>query len=548
MNSEEIHLINGHSVGNNFDELSLKYDITPELNELLLEMQIKVSKKKNSAVKELQNLIKKYPRIPHFKNYLAVLFARQNNLFMSNEVNKKLVVAHPDYLYGKLYLAQLALEVDKPDEVPIILGETLQLKDLYPERKVFNYGELFAYQNVVFNYYIAIGNQFNAQACLDVIATISKTFNLNLDTLEYNRKIMLLTLESQLKQHDLMWSTNRTPEVIAKRIVEPTTEAPQFTHDIINELYRNDLNIDPQIITNILALPRQSLLADLHKVVYDSMARLYVFIDENADWDNKTHEFLMHALLLLVELHDESSLEVMLDILRQHNDYLEPWFSDYLTDGYWELLYHIADDKLDALRNFLFEPNHYTYSQSVITDVAKQIFLHQPNRQAEIINWYKIVFEEWIIQHDNDSIIDTEVIAFFVSDAVNLNMIDLIPQITNLFDLELVAVGISGDLESCIKDILNKENIDRKREVFVTIFERYNHFTSTWISYKDEEENEVEDEDDSAFNDEADDLSTNEIYQDVKNTVILPNVKPNVGRNEPCPCGSGKKYKKCCLK
>lgn len=22
--------------------------------------------------------------------------------------------------------------------------------------------------------------------------------------------------------------------------------------------------------------------------------------------------------------------------------------------------------------------------------------------------------------------------------------------------------------------------------------------------------------------------------------------KPKVGRNEPCPCGSGKKYKKCC--
>lgn len=27
-------------------------------------------------------------------------------------------------------------------------------------------------------------------------------------------------------------------------------------------------------------------------------------------------------------------------------------------------------------------------------------------------------------------------------------------------------------------------------------------------------------------------------------TTILPDVK--VGRNDPCPCGSGKKYKKCC--
>jgi len=26
------------------------------------------------------------------------------------------------------------------------------------------------------------------------------------------------------------------------------------------------------------------------------------------------------------------------------------------------------------------------------------------------------------------------------------------------------------------------------------------------------------------------------------------NVKKKIGRNDPCPCGSGKKYKKCCGK
>ncbi|MBF8275011.1 MAG: motif domain protein [Candidatus Brocadiaceae bacterium] len=27
----------------------------------------------------------------------------------------------------------------------------------------------------------------------------------------------------------------------------------------------------------------------------------------------------------------------------------------------------------------------------------------------------------------------------------------------------------------------------------------------------------------------------------------IVNNMPKVGRNEPCPCGSGKKYKKCCM-
>ena len=30
-------------------------------------------------------------------------------------------------------------------------------------------------------------------------------------------------------------------------------------------------------------------------------------------------------------------------------------------------------------------------------------------------------------------------------------------------------------------------------------------------------------------------------------TEALENQKMKVGRNDPCPCGSGKKYKKCCL-
>ena len=30
--------------------------------------------------------------------------------------------------------------------------------------------------------------------------------------------------------------------------------------------------------------------------------------------------------------------------------------------------------------------------------------------------------------------------------------------------------------------------------------------------------------------------------------VVAVRTEPKIGRNEPCPCESGKKYKKCCLK
>lgn len=39
-----------------------------------------------------------------------------------------------------------------------------------------------------------------------------------------------------------------------------------------------------------------------------------------------------------------------------------------------------------------------------------------------------------------------------------------------------------------------------------------------------------------------------ELYKEQKRSGIIHNENRKVGRNDPCPCGSGKKYKQCCGK
>jgi len=46
------------------------------------------------------------------------------------------------------------------------------------------------------------------------------------------------------------------------------------------------------------------------------------------------------------------------------------------------------------------------------------------------------------------------------------------------------------------------------------------------------------------FRDQVDESFQNNEIEKPNGTIYLP---PKVGRNEPCPCGSGKKYKQCCL-
>jgi uncharacterized protein YecA (UPF0149 family) len=63
----------------------------------------------------------------------------------------------------------------------------------------------------------------------------------------------------------------------------------------------------------------------------------------------------------------------------------------------------------------------------------------------------------------------------------------------------------------------------------LSVGQRYEEITSTWHGYTKEQEGYKEPE------------SSQSNFQQIVNE------GPKIGRNDPCPCGSGKKYKKCCL-
>jgi preprotein translocase subunit SecA len=66
-----------------------------------------------------------------------------------------------------------------------------------------------------------------------------------------------------------------------------------------------------------------------------------------------------------------------------------------------------------------------------------------------------------------------------------------------------------------------------------------------------------EDEEDEGWLDPEDPELDPEVVEEIFPQVLLQEpeskpqplvLEPKIGRNEPCPCGSGKKYKKCCGK
>ena len=124
--------------------------VTPEIQRILEELTPDVEKGRKYVIKKLNRLCLKYPRVPVFKNLLSSAYLLNNNQKQAGEVNNWLIKEHPDYLYGKINQAAELLMKGKPEEIPEILGASMELGDLYPDREVFHVEEVlnFFYMSI----------------------------------------------------------------------------------------------------------------------------------------------------------------------------------------------------------------------------------------------------------------------------------------------------------------------------------------------------------------------------------------------------------------
>ncbi len=75
-----------------------------------------MARKKRDLLPRLQKLIKKYPRVPAFKNYLSTYYSLKGKNEKAFEVNRWLCKEHPDYLHGKINLATQHIQEENYDD------------------------------------------------------------------------------------------------------------------------------------------------------------------------------------------------------------------------------------------------------------------------------------------------------------------------------------------------------------------------------------------------------------------------------------------------
>ncbi len=313
---------------------------------------------------------------------------------------------------------------------------------------------------------------------------------------------------------------------------------PKFNHPEVRAFYEHDLSIPKQKVEQILQLPSATLIEDMETIIMDSIQRDKYFreFDEEDNWLS----FNMHAMWVLAELKATEALPTLLEVLKQDDDFSWYWFSDYATEDLWEIYYYLGKDRLDLLKEVLLKPGYWVF-RIIPSHVAKEIALHHPERKQEVWDWFRSVLNAFIEMKDNDEALDGEVVASIVVDLIGLQAKEFLPQIRTLYNKGAIFNGITGNIQSIEQDINHPKYKSKKRKLKSSIYDRYED-AMTWHGYKMKYDEAYEER-----NTPKKSPTLPPVIQ--KSIASVPVTKEKkVSRNAPCPCGSGKKYKRCCLK
>jgi len=204
----------------------------------------------------------------------------------------------------------------------------------------------------------------------------------------------------------------------------------------------------------------------------------------------------VHSWRALGQLHAEEAIEPLLQLFHELEN------SDSIAEELPSVFQLIGPKALHALADYLAEDSHGTFPRVTAAHSLERIGNAYPESKEPCLLVLKEQLERF---RDNDPILN----AFVISYLVDLQAVECLPLVKQAFDHDSVDVMVAGDLE----DVEIEFGVRARRSNPRALSPLQKQLAP--------------------------------MLEQFKTQPRMYNRK--IGRNEPCPCGTGKKYKKCCL-
>jgi len=236
--------------------------------------------------------------------------------------------------------------------------------------------------------------------------------------------------------------------------------------------------------------------------------------------------FVFH---LLGEWREKSAYRPLARLLRQPADEIEGILGDAITETGSRVMAAVFDGDPQPLYDVILDPQADEFVRSAMCEALAILALRDELSRAEVAGFLRRC----------DSELEPKIECFawngWQGAVAMLGLVELEPLVKQAFERGSIEPGwlsfedFKEDLQAAI------EGSDRQRwqrDKRFTLFGDTIEELSSWAAFREKEQDR-------------------EPHSDGTNlwSLFKPAVNPykNVGRNDPCPCGSGKKFKKCCL-
>lgn len=242
----------------------------------------------------------------------------------------------------------------------------------------------------------------------------------------------------------------------------------------------------------------------------------------------------IYATFLLAQFKEKSLFKIFLELIRLPGEIPFDLYGDSITEDTARILGTVYDGKIDEIKDLIQDSlvNEYVRGQGAHT--LLMLVLNGILDREEVVEHFKYLLEGGLKDRN------TEVITSIVCCATDLHPKESYESIKRCFD--------KGEVSTFTIDLKSVEmELKQEKGIVISRCKRNEHnkfitdaieSMSWWACFKEDNEKK----------------KSNEAYSFdyEKAAKVLENLTKGeiikIGRNDPCPCGSGKKYKKCCGK
>ncbi len=228
--------------------------------------------------------------------------------------------------------------------------------------------------------------------------------------------------------------------------------------------------------------------------------------------EKKEYDFL-EILMFLYEMDNTNIVDELLEIIELEVNFFEEEFGKFYIEDMWQIFVKLGRNNIEKLFAYVDKIDNNVFSRTVVLRALIYLCYNNLERRKRLID-----FLEKVLKDKNEESIFKKFV--------------------------LIIADYIGAKE--LEDICSEKRRDFNFKKDAT-YEIEISDTDIDLSFEKvlEEELEMSNEYNMDLGMDYDESVIDDLYFEEKEELIKPK---KIGRNDPCFCGSGKKYKKCCGK